>query len=281
MGIKIQRARWRARQKSSGLSLAFAFASVLPLLSPLPVEAAEAPVSLCFEDTTVYPWITGNATGLALLELSLVEKELNLKFEYQRLPWRRCLLEVQLGRVHAAIAASYSKERAVWGSYPTLADGSLNRELRMHTDSFHVYRRMDSPVRWQQQRFENLGSQPVGVQLGYSVGKNIEELGYPIKSARSSEDLARMLEHGVLQVAVLQNFEAMRLLKASPSLRKLMVEDGPPVKVADQYLLFNTAFFEAKPALVKSIWAALEKARKSKTYLDEEAQMLTHESRPR
>ncbi|MCV2350494.1 substrate-binding periplasmic protein [Paucibacter sp. Y2R2-4] len=248
---------------------------------PLHAGAAEAPVSLCFEDTMVYPWITGEARGLAFLELGLVEKELNLKFEYQRLPWRRCLLEVQLGRMHAAIAASYNKERAVWGSYPTLADGSLNRELRMHTDSFHVYRRVDSPVRWQQQRFENLGSQPVGVQLGYSVGKNIEELGYPIKSARSSDDLARMLTHGVLQVAVLQNFEAMRLLNASPSLRKLMVEEGAPVKVADQYLVFNTAFFEAKPALVKSIWAALEKARKSKTYLDEEALRLTHESRPR
>ncbi|MEJ6004668.1 transporter substrate-binding domain-containing protein [Paucibacter sp. AS339] len=260
-----------------GRCLLLAFMSLQAQLS----VAGEAAVSLCFEDTMVYPWITGDDKGLALLEMALVERDLGVKFEFQRLPWRRCLMEVQQGRIKAAIAASFNKERAAWGSYPTQADGSLSRELRMHTDSFHVYRRVDSPVRWQNQRFDNLGAQPVGVQLGYSVGKNVEELGYPIKSARSSEDLMRMLEFGVLQVAVLQNFEAMRLLKGSASLRKLLVEEGPPVKVADQYLLFNTAFFEANPGLVKAIWSAVERARKSKPYQDEEAAMLGPEPQPR
>ncbi|MCV2353017.1 transporter substrate-binding domain-containing protein [Paucibacter sp. B2R-40] len=241
--------------------------------------AADGPVKLCFEDSSVYPWITGDAKGLALLELALVERELNQKFEYIRLPWRRCLLEVQTGRLHAAIAASFNGERASWGSYPQNQDGSLNRELRLHTDSFHVFRRIDSPVRWLNTRFENLGGQPVGVQLGYSVGRNIEELGYPIKTARSAEDLMRMLELGALQVVVLQHFEAQRLLKIKPELNTVAVEDGPPVKVADQYLLFNSQFYAGNELLVKSIWSAIERARKSKRYQDEEALMLGTDSR--
>ncbi|MCV2367879.1 type 2 periplasmic-binding domain-containing protein [Roseateles oligotrophus] len=243
------------------------------------VAAIDGPIKLCFEDSSVYPWITGDDKGLVLFELALVEKDLNQKFDYIRLPWRRCLLEVQTGRIHAAIAASFNSERASWGSYPQNPDGSLNRELRLHTDSFHVFRRLDSPVRWLNQRFENLGAQPVGVQLGYSVGRNIEELGYPVKTARSAEDLTRMLEIGVLQVAVLQHYEALRLLKAKPELNTVMVEDGPPVKVADQYLLFNSLFYAGNEAQVRSIWSAIERARKSKKYQDEEALMLGTEAR--
>lgn len=257
---------------------------MLAVLLSLPLDSAVAldgPLKLCFEDTSVYPWITGDDKGLVLFELAMVEKDLNQKFEYIRLPWRRCLQDVQSGRVHAAIAASFNSERAAWGSYPQLPDGSLNRELRLHTDSFHVFRRIDSPVRWLNQRFENLGAQAVGVQLGYSVGRNIEELGYPVKTARSAEDLTRMLELGVIQVAVLQHFEARRLLKSKPDLNRVMVEEGLAVKVADQYLLFNSQFYAGDEALVKSIWAAIERARKSKKYQEEEALMLGAESRPK
>jgi polar amino acid transport system substrate-binding protein len=252
-------------------------APVIPAASA--AAAHDAALKLCFEDTSVYPWITADAKGLAMFEMALVEKELNQKFEFSRLPWRRCLLEVQTGRIHAAIAASFNSERASWGSYPQNPDGSLNREQRLHTDSFHVYRRLDSPVRWLSQRFENIGAQPVGVQLGYSVGRNIEELGYSVKAARSAEDLTRMLEVGALQVVVLQRYEALRLLKAKPELSQVMVEDGPPVKVADQYLLFNSQFYAGNELLVKSIWAAVERARKSKKYQDEEGLMLGADSR--
>jgi polar amino acid transport system substrate-binding protein len=251
--------------------------NVIPTVLSLwlaPAAAHDGPLKLCFEDTSVYPWITGDDKGLVLYQLALVEKELNQKFEYIRLPWRRCLLEVQNGRVHAAIAASFNSERDAWGSYPKHPDGSLNRELRLHTDSFHVFRRLDSPVRWLNQHFEHLGAQAVGVQLGYSVARNLEELGYPVKSARSAEDLTRMLEMGVLQVAVLQRYEAQRLLKAKPELKTVMVEEGPPVKVADQYLLFNRQFYAANEAQVKSIWLAIERARKSKKYQEEEAVLL-------
>jgi polar amino acid transport system substrate-binding protein len=253
---------------------------LLICLSSLSLGSVTAgPIRFCVEDSLTYPWTTADDKGLTLFEMALVEKDLNLSFEYVRLPWRRCLQDVRAGRLDGAIAASFSRDREAWGSYPLLADGSLNRELRLHTDSFHVYRRIDSPVRWLNQRFENLGDLAIGVQLGYSVGRNIEDLGYPIKTARTAEDLARMLALGVLQVAVLPNYEAKRLLRASPQLAKLMVEDGAPVKVADQYLMFNRQFHAANENLVKSIWAAIERARKSRRYQDEEALMLGADAR--
>ena len=46
---------------------------------------------------------------------------------------------MQNGRVHAAIAASFNSERDAWGNYPKLADGSLNRDLRLQMQSQDKY----------------------------------------------------------------------------------------------------------------------------------------------
>ena len=56
-------------------------------------------------------------------------------------------------------------------------------------------------------------------------------------------------------------------------------EDGAPVKVADQYLLFNRQFYAGNEALVKAIWAAIERARKGRRYQDEAALMLGPDAR--
>jgi polar amino acid transport system substrate-binding protein len=248
------------------------YLSTVLLCCALPATAA--PVSLCYEDSSVYPWITGTGQGLAILQMQLVAKESGIEFDFVRLPWKRCLLEVEAGRIHAAIAASYNKERAIWGVYPRTPDGKLQRDYRMHTDSFYVYRHADSQIRWQTKGFQNLGSESVGAQLGYSVGKDLEEAGYRIKYHPASSDLLSYLENRVLQVIVLQDHEAKRQLSHRPSLRDIVIREALPVKVADQYLLFGNAFYNANKAQVQMIWQSIEKVRKSKLYLDEEREML-------
>jgi polar amino acid transport system substrate-binding protein len=240
---------------------------------------AATPIKLCYEDSSVYPWITGDKQGLVIFELQLVEKDLNLEFEYLRLPWKRCLQEVQYGRIQAAIAASYNRDRAVWGSYPMHPDGSLDKELRLHTDSFFIFRRTDSAIRWSNNKMENLGNQVIGAQLGYSVAKSLEDTGYPIKYVPGSDELMRLLDKGMLQVALLQNHEAARILRNTPALEKNIIKESEPVKVADQYLLFNSDYYAKEEILVKTIWQSIGKIRKSKKYLDQESIMLMEETK--
>lgn len=242
---------------------------------------AAAPIKLCYEDSSVYPWITGDNKGLVISELHMVEKDLNINFEFLRLPWKRCLQEVRLGSIQAAIAASFNKERASWGSYPLNPDLSLNQDLRLHTDSFYFYRRIDSPIRWSNNAMQNLGTQVIGAQLGYSVAKSLEETGYQIKYLSSSEDLFKLLDKGLLQIALLQNHEAMKVLRHSPALEKTVVVESEAVKIADQYLLFNTGYYLKEEQLVNNIWQAIARARKSKKYQDEEAMMLSEELKPK
>ncbi|MFZ6749966.1 hypothetical protein [Undibacterium sp. Ren11W] len=242
---------------------------------------ASTAIKLCYEDSSVYPWITGDNKGLVISELRMVEKDLNIEFELIRLPWKRCLQEVRIGTIQAAIAASFNKDRASWGSYPLNPDSSLNSDLRLHTDSFYFYRRIDSPIRWSNNAMQNLGTQVIGAQLGYSVAKSLEDTGYQIKYLPNSDDLFKLLEKGLLQIALLQSHEAMKVLRNSPALEKTVVRENEAVKVADQYLLFNTSYYLKEEKLVTGIWQAIARARKSKKYQEEEALMLNEVLKPK
>ncbi len=237
-------------------------------------------IRLCYEDVSVFPWITGDDKGLALTELHLVEKTLKIKFTLSRLPWKRCQLEAQYGNFEGIIAASFNQERTNWGVYPyNDTEGehleNLEREYRMHTDSFYVYVRKDSNIQWVNNKFENIGKNAVGVQLGYSVGDDVSKLGYPVHSSfTDAKDILKEMDMGIINVSVLQDHEAVRILNENPSLKKNIKRLEPPFKVADQYLLFTRTFYTKNTALTKEIWRAFSVARQSPEYKKQEAILL-------
>lgn len=224
-------------------------------------------IKLCYEDVTVYPWITGDKKGLAISELQLVEKNLNLKFKYIRLPWKRCQSQARAGLVDGIIAASFNKKRAEWGTYPIEANDKLERDYRLHTDSFYVYVRKDGHIAWKNANFQNIGNNPVGVQLGYSVGSDVKAAGYQTESSfMTPYDLLKALDMGMVKVAILQNHAAQKTLQEHPNLAKNIERQEEPFKIADQYVLFNTNFFKSNRELCVKIWKAISVARNSHEY---------------
>ncbi len=224
-------------------------------------------IRLCYEDVSVHPWITGDMKGLVIQELQLVEKLSNVKFKYIRLPWKRCQIDAQNGKLDGLIAASFTKERTQWGVYPTKKNGSLNRHHRLHTDSFMVFKTKNSPIRFEEGKFINLGSNKIGVQLGYSVGTDLLEQGYPTHSSYSTaHDLIMALHSNSINVAVLQKYATIKALNDNPKLKMNIVELKPPFKVADQYLLFTKKFYTANQEVSHRIWKAIPAARESADY---------------
>jgi polar amino acid transport system substrate-binding protein len=237
--------------------------------------AAAPEIKLCYEDVSVFPWITGDDKGLVITELHIVEKMLNLRFKLIRLPWKRCQIEAQAGNLDGLIAASFNKDRAVWGVYPTDDDNTIEREYRLHTDSFFVFIRKDSNIKWENNHFENLGKNQVGVQLGYSVGSDLKDAGYPIHASfTTAHDILKELDFNAINVAVLQNHETTITLNEHPILKKNIVRLGQPFKIADQYLLFTRPFYTQNKELSRKIWHAIAQARKSKEYVKNEESLI-------
>lgn len=251
------------------------------LLFPLLIIVLQKPlfaateIRLCYEDVTVFPWITGDKEGLTVTEIKMVEEDLGIQFTFVRLPWKRCQMEAEAGKIEGLIAASFSKERAIWGVYPTLANGELDSDKRLHTDSFFVYVRKDSKIQFKNGKFIDIGNNEIGVQLGYSIGNDLKDQGYSIHASFASPyDILKQLDIKALNVAVLQNHESKRILKLHPELSKNILRIKEPFKVKDQYLLFTKKFYEKNDALVKSIWRSVARARKSYKYKLEEEKLL-------
>ena len=229
--------------------------------------ASVSEIKLCYEDVTVYPWITGDKQGLAIDELKLVEKNLKIKIKYIRLPWKRCQSQAKAGLIDGLIAASFNKERTEWGTYPMDHNDKLDREYRLHTDSFHVYVRKDSKISWKNSSFHNVGTSPVGVQLGYSVGDDVQKAGYHTNSSfKTAYDLLKGLDRGMIRLAVLQNHAVLKTLMENPELGKNIERQDEPFKVADQYVLFNTVFFNKNRELCIKLWRGVSVARNSQEY---------------
>lgn len=253
---------WALMKSISFLLLIIAFYSHTLLANEESLE-----IRLCYEDVSVYPWITGDMKGLVIQELQHVEKITNLKFKYIRLPWKRCQIDAQNGKLDGLIAASFTKERTQWGVYPTKKDGVLNRAQRLHTDSFMVFKTKHSPIRFENGKFLNLGDQKIGVQLGYSVGADLAEQGYPTHSSYSTaHDLIQALNSNSINIAILQKHATIKALNDNPALQTNIVGLKPPFKIADQYLLFTKKFYLSNKEVSKKIWKAIPTAREAAEY---------------
>ncbi len=224
-------------------------------------------IRLCYEDVSVHPWITGDMKGLVIQELQIVEKLSKVKFNFIRLPWKRCQIEAQKGKIDGLIAASYSKRRTLWGVYPTYKNGNLNRNHRLHTDSFEVFKTKNSPIAYENGKFLNLDTHKIGVQLGYSVGNDLEDQGYPTFSSFSTaREIITALDSNIINVAILQTQSTIKVLTENPKLKNNIVSLQPPFKIADQYLLFTKKFYFKNKKISDQIWSSIPNARESGDY---------------
>lgn len=224
-------------------------------------------IKICYEDVSVDPWITGDMKGIVIQQLQMVEKIANVKFNYIRLPWKRCQIEAQKGKIDGLIAASYSKRRTLWGVYPTYKNGNINRNQRLHTDSFVIFKTKNSPITFENGKLLNLETHKIGVQLGYSVGNDLEEQGYPTFSSFSTaRDIIMALDKNVINVAILQNYSTLKVLAEHPKLERNIIPLQPPFKIADQYLLFTKTFYFNNKKISDQIWNSIPTARESGEY---------------
>ncbi len=167
-----------------------------------PVLAANKPgIPLCFERQEVLPWRTLDGGGLNFELLNEVARRIGVEFDYQSMPWKRCLAQLKANQVGGAFAVSFSQERLALGAYP--GGQKADPAQRMHIDRYVLARRKGSRVDWDGKAFRNLEGR-VGFQLGYSVGDFLRAQGVLVDegSQRSDELLQKLVSGRVEAVAV-------------------------------------------------------------------------------
>jgi polar amino acid transport system substrate-binding protein len=232
-------------------------------------SAARESITLCFERQEVLPWRTLDGHGLNFELLGEVARRAGVSFDYQSMPWKRCLAQLEANQVGGAFAVSFNRERRALGAYP----GGLQADQakRMHVDRYRLVRRKGSRIDWDGKAFYNLDGR-IGFQLGYSVGAFLREQNVPVdEGSQQADELAQKLIAGRLAAAALGGGDALRLMR-SPLGAQL---EALPVPLLEKsyYLVLSHAFVAARPALAARIWDAVEQVRTSPAYRKRERAM--------
>ncbi len=227
---------------------------------------AVEPLHLCYEDVPQGYWTHPNGTGVALDLLRKVESRLGEHFTYAPMPWRRCLEEVRIGTMDAAIGAADVAERREYGVYPTLPDGSVDSKMAIWTDAFNVFYRVDSKVLWDgRQLIVPKGA--VMAQRSYAIGNILRDRGFKVvEPAKSVVDSLRFLAVGSVEVAVLQGVDAQWLCANDARFQGLIRQGSAPYAVLPLYLLPARLSYGRDPKRMQAIWSEIRNVRASAEY---------------
>ena len=245
------------------------------VLGQTPAQAAgPASITLCFERQEVPPWRTLDGGGLNFELLAEVARRTGVSFDFQSMPWKRCLEQLKSNQVGGAFAVSFNRERMDLGAYPGTGAGGAAADpaKRMHVDRYVLVRRRGSRLEWDGKRFANLNGR-IGVQLGYSVGDFLRAQHVPVdEGSQRSDELAQKLIAGRLAGAALGGGDAKRLMRG-PLAARLEVLPLPLIE-KPYYLVLSHAFVANQPQLAARLWDALEQARTSPAYRKREQALL-------
>ena len=230
-------------------------------LACLQARAADT-ITLCFERQEVLPWRTLDGGGLNFAMLNEVARRLDLHFDYQSMPWKRCLEQVKANQVGGVFALSFSQERLALGAYPGGSVADVGK--RMHVDRYVLLRKKGARIGWDGKAFSHVDG-AVGIQLGYSVGDFLRAQGVAVdEGSQRANELAQKLIAGRLAGAALGGADAWRLMHGplAPQLEVL------PAALVEKpyYLMLSHALVAAEPQLADRIWKTIEEVRNSPAY---------------
>jgi polar amino acid transport system substrate-binding protein len=235
-----------------------------------PALAAGKPrIPVCFEREEVLPWRTLDGGGLNFELLNEVARRSGIEFDYQSMPWKRCLAQLKANQVSGAFAVSFSRERLALGVYP--GGEQADPERRTHIDRYLLVRRKGSPVDWDGKAFRNLHGR-VGFQLGYSVGDFLRTQDVPVdEGSQRADELLQKLLTGRVDAAALGGGDALRLVRGA--LAKQLEIVPAPLLEKPYFLVLSHAFVEQQPALAERIWKNVAEVRNSPAYRKREREL--------
>ena len=170
-------------------------------------------ITLALQNTNNYPYQTGNSNtinwtkpGILLEMFKLIEKEINYKIIFQRMPWKRALEELKHGRVDGLFAASYKQNRLKYGLYPEV-DGHIDKTKRTHLNSYFFYKLKKSSLSWDGTSLKNFAN-GICTERGYSVVDDIRKIGVTVHEFNNTSKCMQLLYNSRVEGVAALEFAA-------------------------------------------------------------------------
>lgn len=219
---------------------------------------AQTTLTFCYQDQPLEPYYrtagsqvpTENpgATIEHLQWLATQVPELTLK--YVRYPWKRCLLELQRGRVDAVVA-NYYPEREILGKFPITAQG-IDQSRAFTEQDVCLLSKSAVALRWNGQSFAD------GPPIVFGYMPRVDLRQHPIAAQVNHVpiDNQRQAIH-LLQRNQIQLTTILCAIAGQPTPKLDYAELEvltPSVAHLTGYLVFSHQFFEKNQQLANKLW---------------------------
>ena len=241
------------------------FIAVVTLLNAAPKE-----VVLVYENENNPPYALGNGKaidfsrpGITLELLKKIEKKLDVKFIFKRVPWKRALLMIQTDNADGLFHASFKQERAKYAVYPTL-NNLPDSDKSIMSNSYFLYTKKDSKLSWDGKKFINLNGK-IGITKGFSI---IDTLKDPEKIDLCSDlstSLTKLNLDAVQGIVNLENRVDSMLLK-NKELFNNIKKIKKPLRTKPYYLVFSKKFYDNNKQIVEAIWSEIKNMKLNGEY---------------
>ncbi len=235
----------------------------------LEVHAESVDFLVAYEDTAQPPYHLGEGRavpeppGVSVEMVRMLREYLpELRIQFRRIPWSRCLKELEYGKVDAIFNGSFRPERMSMGAYP-MRDGHPDPSRRITVLEYALYTLKNSPVIWDGQQIRHLNG-PVGAPAGYSIVDDLRAWRVPMEEALNTRTTLVMLNYGRVAAVAAQTVTADKLLRDEPVLFAEVVKRQPPLVSKPYYLLISHQFMARHPGLAERIWEALASIREQR-----------------
>jgi polar amino acid transport system substrate-binding protein len=237
------------------------------------VARAAPPVRIFYDVFENPPLIMGNGTvidpvkpGLTIALLRMASEQSHIPITLTRTPWERGLYLLQDGQADAIFASSYVESRTRYGVYPK-KDGHLDTSRKLFDQSYRLYVRRGSGVRWDGKTLTGLHA-PVGATTGYAVVPVLRALGVDVVEEPSHIANLRELAAGRIDAYAELDNHVRPLLRSDPAEFGNIIELSPPVLSKPYYLMFSKIFYAKTPDVAERFWDAIAAVNGSAAYQD-------------
>lgn len=215
-----------------------------------------------------FPAIIGNSTkivkpnpGIIVEYIQILSKQLKVKIEIKRYPWKRCMMQLHNGKIDAVFFASYNKKREQIGVYPTI-NKKPDEAKRAFSATYNFYKLKSTKIEWDGIKLNNFNDE-IGVPLGYSIGAILKKNGHKIyEYSRNLTHLIEKLKMKKIKLIASMEHDTDYLIKMNPDFNNQIKKIQPPILTTPYYLLFSHQFIKENRDLAGKMWNTIEDIRK-------------------
>lgn len=228
-------------------------------------------LTYCYENKPVLPHFYGEgptvpkqSPGPAIEILKHLESiSENVRFNFIRLPWKRCLAAIEIGKVDA-IVGRYHRLREFIAKYPKDSTGELDYNRKFSGSASCLIYPLGTNLKWNGFELELKEKLTMSVPSGYSIIDDMHKRGFAIYEASSVEKSHELLFKQRVDVSLTDC-----QMKSIP---EGFVENPLPIKESVGYLMFSKQFYQRASGVAEQLWNNLATFNKEAYYQKYEQQ---------